>query len=207
MISTATTATFIIWMICSYFIGNFSPSTLIARSKGHDIKKEGSGNAGTTNVLRILGPKYALLTFAMDVFKGWLASFVAARLLPADLAAYCILAVTLGHIFPQMLHFKGGKGVACGVGAISGQCWWMALICFGAFVVVFLISRKVSLGSLCGTAMFPIQAAIFHREMLIPAIITAGFIFFMHRANIARLARGEEKSISLKNKQPEGESK
>lgn len=207
MNSINTTAIFIIWMICSYLIDCFSPSTLIAKSKGHDIKKEGSGNAGTTNVLRVLGVKYALLTFALDVFKGFIASFIAARILPADLAAYCIFAVTLGHIFPIFLHFKGGKGVACGVGAIAGQCWWMALICFGTFVVLFVLTHKVSLGSLCGTAMFPIQAAIFHREMLIPGVITAALIFFMHRANIARLARGEEKSISFKKDHSEGENR
>ena len=99
---------FVILLIASYLLGNISPSTLLARARGLDIKKEGSGNAGTTNALRVLGKKAALITLVVDIGKGFLPVFIALRLLPPEKAAFCALAVFLGHVWPVLLKFQGG---------------------------------------------------------------------------------------------------
>ena len=109
---------FVIWVTLAYFIGNISPSILIGKALGIDIKKEGSGNAGTTNALRVLGKKAAVITLIIDIGKGVLAVWLGLRFGNETIGMFCALAVFCGHIWPCVYGFKGGKGVATAFGAI-----------------------------------------------------------------------------------------
>ena len=102
---------FILLVAVAYLIGNISPSIIMGRLQGVDIKKEGSGNAGTTNALRVLGKKAAVITLIIDIGKGVLAVYLGMRLGNYDIGLTCALAVFCGHIWPCFYNFKGGKGV------------------------------------------------------------------------------------------------
>ena len=225
----------IVLMIIAYFIGNISPATILARAAGKDITKEGSGNAGATNVLRVLGIKASIITLVIDVLKGFLATligFFAAYAIakqlfdpiftPADsyataVSAWCGLAVFLGHIWPLLFGFKGGKGVATALGVILATDYRAALICLGVFFIVVIASRIVSLGSISAAVVFPfvftwliIKSGIvssgegttifIYRVMpiLIPFIIVPIVLIIKHRENIKRIARGEESKLSFR---------
>ena len=97
---------FVILLLIAYMLGNISPSTILAKAKGIDIKKAGSGNAGTTNALRVLGAKAAVITLAIDIGKGFLAVFLAGMFLNPMQVSFCALAVFLGHVWPLLLKFK-----------------------------------------------------------------------------------------------------
>ena len=160
----------VVLIIISYFIGNISPATLLARAAGKDITKEGSGNAGTTNVLRTLGAKAALITLFVDVTKGFIATrlgLIVSSLFPAatgpdtlwyawTISAWCGLAVFIGHIWPILFNMKGGKGVATALGVLFAVNWKAALMCLGVFIVVVALSKMVSLGSILAAAAFPV---------------------------------------------------
>ncbi len=189
---------FIIVMICSYFIGNISPSTIIGKSKGIDIKKAGSGNAGTTNALRVLGKKAALITLCIDILKGFIAVFIAVKLLNHDgYALFSALFVFLGHVWPVLYAFKGGKGVATAFGALLAVRWEMALICLAIVILIVIFTRMVSLGSVCAAIIFPFLCLFMRREFMIPGIIMALILIFKHRANIGRILAGTESKISF----------
>ena len=100
---------FVIWVTAAYFIGNISPSILLGKAKGVDIKKEGSGNAGTTNALRVLGKKAAVITLIIDVCKGVLAVYLGMKFGNYTIGTVCALAVFCGHVWPCFYRFKGGK--------------------------------------------------------------------------------------------------
>ena len=189
----------------SYFIGNISPSTILARRAGHDIKKEGSGNAGTTNALRVLGKKAALITLAVDVLKG-LIPVLAAKLIFAGpmgekaacgIAAWCGLAVFVGHIWPVIYGFKGGKGVAASLGVLFALDWRCALLCLAVFVLTVALTRYVSLGSILAAASFPVFDFLLSRSFRIPVLIMAAVLIIKHRANIKRLLSGSENKLSF----------
>jgi len=136
--------------LLAYFIGSISPSILLAKSKGVDIKKEGSGNAGTTNTLRVLGPKAAVVTLIIDVCKGFLAVFIGgyftayAGVFVMNQTMYlCAVGVVLGHIWPIFFKFKGGKGIATAFGAILAVNWLVALI---ALAIVARGQRRAGVG-------------------------------------------------------------
>ncbi len=219
-------------IIASYFIGNLSPSTILAKASGHDIKKEGSGNAGATNVLRVVGPKAAAITLIIDVLKGFipvkLSYYIMCNALGCSLgnsltvAAWAGLAVFLGHVWPVLLKFQGGKGVATALGVILAFDIKSALICLGVFIVVVALTKMVSLGSMIAAAIFPFVfvllfvlgnggdapividyfsvtiLSIILGPMVIPLVLMAGILIFKHRANIGRIIRGEENKLSFK---------
>ena len=194
------TAKLVILIIASYTIGNISPSTILARSRGIDIKAAGSGNAGTTNALRVLGPKAALITLIVDIGKGFLPVSVAMKLLGLPWAGLCALAVFAGHVWPVFLRFRGGKGVAAAFGAILAIDWRIALICLAAAAVIVLVSRMVSLGSVSAAALFPVLCFFMNEKMLISGIIMAVILIFKHKSNIARIAEGKENRLNFKKK-------
>lgn len=234
----------LVLIIASYLLGNISPSTILAKRSGHDIKSEGSGNAGTTNALRVLGAKAALITLIVDVGKGFLATWISYRIMffygenyvPIDemggvwlaetVSAWCGLAVFLGHIWPVLLGFKGGKGVATAFGVLLAIDWVSALICLGIVIVVVVITRMVSLGSILAALCFPFiwlyrilapatsdaplvidsfsvgLFSVFIGPMFLPLIIMVVLLLVKHRANIGRIIKGEENKISFnKNKE------
>jgi glycerol-3-phosphate acyltransferase PlsY len=187
----------VITVIIAYFLGNISPSTLLARARGMDIKKVGSGNAGTTNTLRVLGAKAALITLVIDIGKGVLAVLIGRFAAGEGAAMLCAVFVFLGHVWPLLLRFQGGKGVATAFGASVALDWRIGLLALVIVAVTVLISRHVSLGSILGAVSFPFLAYFFKPDFLILACIMAAVVIFKHRSNIGRLVRGEESTISL----------
>lgn len=189
---------FVLLLVISYFLGNISPSTLLAKARGLDIKKEGSGNAGTTNALRVMGKKAAAITLIIDVGKGWLAVFAAMKFLPAEFAYFCALAVFVGHVWPLVYKFKGGKGVATAFGTLLAINWQLALACLGIVIIIVLLSKMVSLGSISAAVAFPVLAWFMQPGFLPAGICMALILLFKHRANISRIVKGEENKISFK---------
>lgn len=193
-----TLAVLVVVAVCAYLIGNISPSILIARAHGIDIKKEGSGNAGTTNVLRVLGKKAAAATLIIDILKGTVAVVLAGLLVGSNAAMVAALASFCGHVWPVFFGFKGGKGVATAFGAICGIHPGLGFSCLGVVLLIVLITKRMSAGSLAGALSFPVLCWFFEPRFIWLGSIMALIILVKHRENIARLARGEEPKLSFK---------
>ena len=188
----------IISIIIAYLLGNISPSIILGKLHGIDIKKEGSGNAGTTNALRVLGKKAALITLIIDIGKGVLA-VVIGKLIGGEAVGYlCALAVFCGHIWPCFYRFKGGKGVATAFGAILAVNWILGLSALGIVAVGVALSQRMSVGSLLGSVTFPIICWLLEPDFIYIGCIMAVIVLIKHRANIGRLFRGEESKMNFK---------
>lgn len=187
-------------IVIAYFLGNISPSTLIGRARGIDIKKEGSGNAGTTNALRVLGKKAAAVTLVIDIGKGFLAVEIGFLLAGSEAAMYCALAAFIGHIWPVLFRFKGGKGVAVAFGAILGVNWQLALLALAIVAAAVLITRMVSMGSVIVAITFPALAWFMEPDFFWIGCVMAVIMLYAHRSNIGRIIRGEENKLSFKKK-------
>lgn len=191
---------FIFVIVLAYFLGNISPSTLIGRAMGVDIKKEGSGNAGTTNALRVLGKKAAVITLVVDIGKGVIAVLLGNVLAGPEAAMYCALAAFVGHIWPVMFGFKGGKGVAVAFGGIVAINWQLGLLCLAIVAIIVLVTRMVSAGSVSVAIVFPVLAYFMEPDFLYVGIAMAALLVYKHKGNIQRLIRGEENKLSFKKK-------
>ena len=179
-------------------MGNISPSIILGKLHGIDIKKEGSGNAGTTNALRVLGKKAALITLIIDIGKGVLA-VVIGKLIGGEAVGYlCALAVFCGHIWPCFYRFKGGKGVATAFGAILAVNWILGLSALGIVAVGVALSQRMSVGSLLGSVTFPLICWLLEPDFIHIGCIMAVIVLIKHRANIGRLFRGEEPKMNFK---------
>lgn len=189
-----------IMVIAAYFIGNISPATLIARFYGIDIKKTGSGNAGTTNVLRVLGTKAAICTLLIDVFKGFIAVSIAQGKFNNLGAMLAFAAVVIGHIYPIVFKFKGGKGVATFLGAAMALNWPSMFAATLIAIAVAAISKKMSLGSIIAAMMYPLLMLYYYPKGIAIAAFMTFVIIFTHRGNIKRLMKGEEKELSIGSK-------
>ena len=188
----------IISIIIAYLLGNISPSIILGKLHGIDIKKEGSGNAGTTNALRVLGKKAALITLIIDIGKGVLA-VVIGKLIGGEAVGYlCALAVFCGHIWPCFYSFKGGKGVATAFGAILAVNWILGLSALGIVAVGVALSQRMSVGSLLGSVTFPLICWLLEPDFIHIGCIMAVIVLIKHRANIGRLFRGEEPKMNFK---------
>ena len=195
-------------VLAAYLLGSISFAVLVVRSRtGRDIRAEGSGNAGATNVFRAHGKKLAIFVALLDVAKG-AAAVLLMRLVTADprWAAAAGLAAVLGHVFPVFYSFRGGKGVATAVGAFSVLTPLALLVSLGVFVVIVAATRYVSLGSVAATAMLPLAVWLLGSrlgptELMAPLLVTAcvggALVIFMHRANIGRLLGGTESRLKL----------
>jgi len=184
-------------VIVAYLLGSISFAVLLVRARtGRDIRAEGSGNAGATNVLRSHGKKLALLVALLDVAKG-LAAVLLVRLVTSDprWAAAAGFAAILGHVFPVFYGFRGGKGVATAVGAFLALSPLAVLVSLALFIAIVAATRYVSLGSVVAFAVLPpIAGLLFHapRAVVTAAGMTALLILFKHLPNLKRLARGQE---------------
>ncbi len=183
----------------SYLLGSISFAVLLVKWKtGTDIRSEGSGNAGATNVLRAHGRTLGILVALFDVAKGT-AAVLLMRLVSSDprAAAAAALAAILGHVFPVFYDFRGGKGVATAVGAFLALVPIPALICVGAFVALVALTRYVSVGSIVGLSLLPAVAGLLHAPLpaVISAALAAMLIVFKHLENLKRLAAGTERKI------------
>lgn len=193
-------------IIISYLLGNISTSYIVAkRLAGVDIRTQGSGNAGSTNVLRTLGKKAGALTFIGDVLKGFLAVLIARLMaygmnMDQSTCAYlAVVAVVLGHNYPVFLGFKGGKGVATSLGSMLGMNPVIALTCLGFFIIIVAITKYVSLGSILGIGLSPIIMLINHNTKgILVTLFLAISVAITHKENIKRLLNGTERKIGEK---------
>lgn len=187
-------------LLIAYFIGNISPSTILARSRGIDIKKEGSGNAGTTNALRVMGKKAAVITLVIDIMKG-MAAVLVGTLLAGETGAYgCALMVMAGHIWPMVYRFKGGKGVATSFGALLTINPLLALLELAIVAIVTLLSKRMSAGSIAGLVCLPFMCLWLEPGFTLIAAVISIIMLIKHGANIRRLIHGEEPVLGIFDK-------
>jgi len=187
----------------AYLLGSISFAVLIVRMRtGRDIRTEGSGNAGATNVARAHGKGLGVAVGLLDLAKG-AGAVLLMRTATADprYAAAAGLAAIVGHVFPIFYGFRGGKGVATAIGAFLVLAPLPTLVCAGVFLVVVLLTRYVSLGSILAMVLLPpVAGALFHapRPIVAAAAAAAVLIVVKHRENLRRLARGEERRFGSK---------
>jgi glycerol-3-phosphate acyltransferase PlsY len=194
----------------SYLLGSIPTGYLLIRIFRHeDIRSVGSGNIGATNVLRSGGKGLGAVTFLLDVLKGcaavYLGVVIGVLLAPTapvrNMQALAALCAVLGHMFPVWLGFKGGKGVATGFGVFLVAAPWAALAAIAVFLLVFVLSRYVSLASIVGSASFPIFAWYMVRGdrpwfFIAVQIVVALLVIAKHHENIRRLLAGTESRFS-----------
>lgn len=185
----------------SYAVGSIPFAYLAGAAAGVDLRKQGSGNLGATNVFRVLGWKIGLLVFLADALKGALPVLLLAPRIsaPGDpilWALACGIAAIFGHVRPVYLGFrKGGKGVATASGVFFALAPLPMLITFAVFVAIVLGTGYVSLGSLAAAALLPVLLLVTHgvaSPLFVVSVVIACFVYWTHRANIGRLRRGEE---------------
>ena len=188
--------------VCSYLLGNLNGAIIVSSIFAKDdVRSHGSGNAGLTNYIRSYGAKTALLVIDIDMGKAVLACFASGMLLNAPLSykvgvALGGVCVIIGHIFPALLGFKGGKGILSGVTVALMMDWKIGLFVFSIFLVVYFLTHYVSLGSILSSGSFGFIYAFFHRDSLFPILVGFALSFmlvWMHRSNIVRLIKGEER--------------
>ena len=196
----------VIAVVLAYLAGSI-PSAVWAGKLFHgiDVREHGSGNAGATNTVRVLGWKTGIPVLLFDLFKGWLAAMLPRFLDAAPessetlmvLQIACGLAAILGHVFPVFAGFRGGKGVATTFGVLLALHPLLTLTCAGIFLIVLLASGYVSLGSMIAVAMFPILLVTLFRSpsiwLTVFSVIVAAAVIITHTKNIKRLLQGEEK--------------
>ena len=190
--------------VIGYLLGNISSGFLVSKAYGlRDIRKHGSGNSGTTNVLRTLGWLPSVLTLVCDCLKGYAACLIG-KWLGGDIGMLLGgLCAILGHDFPVFLGFKGGKGIATSLGLIIAINPWIALAELAVQIVAVALTHYMSVASLITTVAFPVLVAIMERGrenfplFLGAACIASMLSLFGHRSNIARLIRGEENRLDF----------
>lgn len=211
-------ATYIIMAIIAYLIGSVNFSVILSKKMaGFDVREKGSGNAGSTNMLRSVGKKAAAITLICDILKGVVSISIAMILgnivqgmnkeLLVQIAG---IAVVIGHTFPIFFQFKGGKGVATSLGVLLMSNWQIGLICLVFALVLMVLTRMVSLGS-CGAAvLFPVLTLFINENYtvltegkkgttyLVYSIILAAIVLFNHRSNIKRILNGTENRLGSK---------
>ena len=207
-------ATYIIVTIIAYLIGSINFSIIISKKMaGFDVREKGSGNAGTTNMLRSVGKRAAALTLVCDILKGVVAILVAIlagaiikNLDKSLLVQLAGIAVVVGHTFPIFFGFKGGKGVATSLGVLLMVNWKIGLICLVFAVILIALTRMVSVGSVGAAILYPVLVLFIGTNFtvsegsgyLVFSILLALLVAFNHRSNIKRILEGKENKISFK---------
>lgn len=198
--------------IVSYLIGSISFSVIISKKMaGFDVREKGSKNAGSTNVLRTVGKRAAAITLVCDILKGVIAiiiAFIVGKIAkdinPALLVQIAAICVVVGHTFPIFFKFKGGKGVATSLGIILLLNWQIGLICLVFALILMILTRMVSLGSISAAILFPVLTIFITENYLVPGnyivfgILLAAFVVYNHRANVKRILTGTENKLSFK---------
>ncbi len=187
-------------MTASFFLGSIPFGYLIVKwTQGRDIRQVGSGNVGATNVLRIAGKTWGVLTLLLDAAKGALAVLGTQILLGTESAMVlsAVLAV-LGHMFTPFLHFRGGKGVATALGALLIIAPIAVLLSLLVFLLTVTLSRFISVGSMAAAISFPLWTVLLHYEtaVVILAVLLAILILWRHSSNVRRLLQGTENHFS-----------
>lgn len=196
----------VLLLIAAYFIGGIPFGYLLVRWRtGEDVRATGSGNIGATNVLRSSGPLLGVATLLLDIAKGWVAVWLMAKYGSAEplWTSLAGIAVILGHAFPAVLKFKGGKAVASFVGAFAYLAPLPLLAITIVFVLVVAVTRFISLGSIVGAGLFPVAVwMIDHPDtpLVVAALVGGVFIIWRHSANIERLRAGTENVFTFGKK-------
>jgi len=206
-------AAYILVALAAYLLGSIPTGYLVARAKGVDIRTVGSGNIGATNVFRFLGKPAGIFVLLADALKGWVAvrvvaAWLAGTFLPPDstdgsleiAAILAALFAVLGHNYTCWLRFKGGKGIATSAGVLTALVPWALLIILAAWIVVFVATRYVSLGSLAAAAVLPF-ATWFTTQSIVLTVVTSAMsalAIYKHKGNIQRLLAGTESRINFK---------
>lgn len=208
-------ATYIIVAIIAYLIGSINFSIIISKKMaGFDIREKGSGNAGTTNMLRAVGKKAAIITLVCDILKGIISIIIAIlagkiikNLDKALLVQLAGIFVIIGHTFPVFFKFKGGKGIATSLGVLLMINWQIGLICLVFALVLIALTKMVSVGSIAAGILFPVLVIFINQNYIVESsnwsylifsIIIALLVIFNHRANVQRILKGTENKLSLK---------
>ena len=204
----------IIIAIIAYLIGSINFSIIFSKKfAGFDVREKGSGNAGTTNMLRSVGKKAAALTLVCDILKGVVAIGIAilvGQIVNASNKSLLVqvagIAVVIGHTFPVFFGFKGGKGVATSLGVLIMSNWEIGLICLAVAILFIALTKMVSLGSCVAAILFMILTYFIKDNYIVLegsgyftySVILAIIVLFNHRTNIVRLIKGKENKISFK---------
>ena len=211
---------YIIIAIIAYLIGSVNFSIIISKKiAGFDVREKGSGNAGTTNMLRSVGKKAAAITLICDILKGVISIGLAiiigniAKNINRELLVQIAgIAVVIGHTFPIFFGFKGGKGVATSLGVLLMSNWQIGLICLVFAIILMALTRMVSLGSCAAAVLFPVLTLFINQHYtvltegkngttyLVYSIILAIIVLYNHRSNIKRILNGTENKLSFKKK-------
>ena len=208
-------AAYIIIAIIAYLVGSINFSVIISkRMAGFDVREKGSGNAGTTNMLRSIGVKAAVITLLCDILKGVVVILIAILignivdgLDDALLVQLAGIFVIIGHTFPIFFGFKGGKGIATSLGVLLMINWQIGLICLVFALILMAITRMVSVGSIAAAILFPVLVVFIGQNYIVPvnnwsylifSIIIAILVLFNHRENLKRIFTGKENKISFK---------
>ena len=216
---------YIIMAAIAYLIGSINFSVIISKKMaGFDVREKGSGNAGSTNVLRTVGKKAAIITLVCDILKGVVSVLIALLVgaiagesansaIVVEIAA---LAVVIGHTFPVFFGFRGGKGVATSLGVILIVNWKIGLICLVFALALMALTRMVSLGSISASVLFAVLTMFirdsyiggidFDFSFIIFGILLAALVIFNHRSNLKRIINGTENKLSFKKKEKESDS-
>jgi glycerol-3-phosphate acyltransferase PlsY len=191
--------------IVAYLVGSIPFAVVVSRAMGlPDPRSYGSGNPGTTNVLRSGSKVAALLTLAGDAAKGWIAVWGAMKLgLAVEVVAIVALAAFIGHVFSVWLRFQGGKGVATAAGVLFAVDWRVGLATLGAWLAVVVATRYSSLGALVASVLAPVAVYIFlgAGPIWLASLAMSAVLLWRHEGNIRKLLRGEESRIGQKKKE------
>ncbi len=213
------TTTAILALLIAYLLGSFPAAVWIGKAFYNvDVREHGSGNSGATNTFRVLGKKAGIPVLLIDVFKGWVAVMMAGLVTEAPVHSQDFtniqlalgVAAVVGHIFPVFAGFRGGKGIATLFGVILAVHPWSCLMAAGVFLVVFLASGYVSLGSISAGISYPVIVILAFGSEIVPShvifsIMVAILILITHQKNIERLLRRQESKVKLVRRKEEEE--
>ncbi len=192
--------------LVSYFLGCCNSSIIVSKYLlGDDVRNHGSGNAGLTNFYRVYGKKNVALVILIDVLKGLISCLIGGVIL-GSLAGWPVLGryigglfCLLGHVFPCMFGFRGGKGILSGGAIVLMLDWRIALVVWGLFLILVAVSRMVSLGSMAAAIAFPVMTWVIYRSWILLAISVciSILILWRHKDNAKRIAHGEENKLEF----------
>jgi len=190
-------------VVMAYLIGNISTAYIMGKLiKKSDIRTMGSGNAGATNALRVYGKAFGVLTLLLDALKGVLAAYLGNKILGYDGALLASIGVVLGHDWPILLNFKGGKGIATSIGILFYLNWPTGLLSVVLGIIIVILTRYVSLASISVAALAPLMIAFFVRPFEKKIFFTILFLalvaIYKHKDNIKRLRNKEEARLGEK---------
>ena len=202
MIMTYNLLSILIVIVAGYLLGSISTGVVLSRLFAKtDIRSQGSGNAGTTNMLRVLGRKMALLTFIGDMLKGIIAVFIGKWLIGGELGGLLgVVGAVLGHYYPLYFGFKGGKGIATSFGSLLFVFPVQALLAFAVFLILVAVTHYVSVGSIAAAITLPLLIVITHFQeptLWIITVCIGASVVWRHRANIKRLMNHTENKLDF----------